>query len=40
VPLPEGLTDVALEARLFPDPGTKRGHRRLVEPDLSWLSFA
>jgi transposase len=32
-PLPEGLTDAGLEARLFPDAGTKRGHRRLVEPD-------
>ena len=36
-PLPEGLTDAALEARLFPDAGTKRGHRRLVEPD--WASI-
>jgi transposase len=36
-PLPDGLTDVALEARLFPDAGTKRGHRRLVEPD--WASI-
>jgi len=36
-PLPEELTDAALEARLFPDPVTKRGHRRLVEPD--WASI-
>ena len=36
-PLPDGLTDSALEARLFPDAGTKRGHRRLVEPD--WASI-
>src|SRR6516162_130932 len=32
-PLPEELTDVALEARLFPDAGTKQGRRRQVEPD-------
>jgi hypothetical protein len=36
-PLPDGLSDAALEARLFPDAGTKRGHRRLVEPD--WASI-
>jgi transposase len=36
-PLPDGLTDAALEARLFPDAGPKRGHRRLVEPD--WASI-
>ena len=36
-PLPDDMTDVALEARLFPDAGTKRGHRRLVEPD--WASI-
>ena len=36
-PLPDGLTDAALEARLFADAGTKRGHRRLVEPD--WASI-
>src|ERR1700681_2876858 len=35
-PLPEELTDAALEARLFPDAGTKQGHRRQVEPD--WAS--
>src|SRR5947209_18813470 len=27
-PLPEELTDAALEARLFADAGTKQGHRR------------
>jgi transposase-like protein len=32
-PLPDELTDAALEARLFPDAGTKQGHRRQVEPD-------
>jgi transposase len=36
-PLPEELTDAALEARLFPDAGTKQGHRRQVEPD--WTSI-
>jgi ABC-type uncharacterized transport system substrate-binding protein len=36
-PLPEELTDAALEARLFPDAGTKQGHRRQVEPD--WASI-
>jgi hypothetical protein len=36
-PLLDDMTDVALEARLFPDAGTKRGHRRLVEPD--WASI-
>jgi transposase-like protein len=35
-PLPEELTDTALEARLFPEAGTKQGHRRQVEPD--WAS--
>ena len=30
-PLPEELTDAALEARLFSDAGTKQGHRRQVE---------
>src|SRR6058998_2567436 len=35
-PLPEELTDAALEARLFADAGTKQGHRRQVEPD--WAS--
>jgi transposase len=36
-PLPEELTDAGLEARLFPDAGTKQGHRRQVEPD--WASI-
>src|SRR6476661_3385911 len=26
-PLPEEMTDAVLEARLFPDAGTKQGHR-------------
>ena len=36
-PLPEELTDAALEARLFADIGAKQGHRRQVEPD--WASI-
>jgi transposase len=36
-PLPDELTDAALEATLFPDAGTKQGHRRQVEPD--WASI-
>ena len=36
-PLPDELTDAALEARLFPEAGTKQGHRRQVEPD--WASI-
>jgi transposase len=36
-PLPEDLTDVALEAKLFAAAGTKQGHRRQVEPD--WASI-
>jgi transposase-like protein len=36
-PLPEELTEAALEARLFGEVGTKRGHRRQVEPD--WTSI-
>ncbi len=32
-PLPEEMTDAALEARLFADAGTKQGHRRQIEPD-------
>jgi transposase len=32
-PLPEPLTDVVLEAKLYPNTATKRGHRRHVEPD-------
>src|SRR5260370_27275562 len=31
--LSEELIDAALEARLFPDAGTKQGRRRQVEPD-------
>jgi transposase-like protein len=36
-PLPDELTDAALEARLFPDAGMKQGQRRQVEPD--WASI-
>jgi transposase len=36
-PLPEDMSDTALEARLFADAGTKRGHRRQMEPD--WASI-
>jgi len=32
-PLPDELTDAVLEARLFGEVGTKRGHRRQEEPD-------
>src|SRR5262245_9368489 len=32
-PLPQEITDAALEARLFALAGTKQGHRRQVEPD-------
>lgn len=32
-PLPDELTDAALEERLFATTGTKQGHRRQVEPD-------
>jgi transposase len=35
-PLPEGMTDTALEAKLFPEAGTREGRRRQVEPD--WAS--
>jgi len=31
-PLPEGLSDSELEARLYKNAGKKRGHRRCVEP--------
>ena len=31
-PLPDGMTDTVLEARLFPEAGTREGHRRQVEP--------
>jgi transposase len=36
-PLPEEMTDAALEAKLFAAAGTKQGHRRHVEPD--WASI-
>ena len=36
-PLPEQLTDADLEATLYPDNGTKRGHRRHVEPDWAMI---
>jgi transposase-like protein len=36
-PLPEELSDLALEAKLFAAAGTKQGHRRQVEPD--WASI-
>ena len=32
-PLPEEMTDAALETRLFAPAGTKQGHRRQAEPD-------
>jgi transposase len=32
-PLPAGLSDAALEAKLFTGVGTKQGHRRQMEPD-------
>jgi transposase len=32
-PLPEGVADGDLEARLYKNAGTKQGHRRQVEPD-------
>ncbi len=36
-PLPEDMTDTALEASLFGAAGTKQGHRRQIEPD--WASI-
>src|SRR5580700_7599312 len=36
-PLPEGLSDGDLEARLFAAAGTKQGHRRHPEPDWAEL---
>jgi transposase len=36
-PLPDDMADAALEARLFPEAGTKQGHRRQGEPD--WASI-
>jgi transposase len=35
-PLPDDLTDVELEERLYGAAGTKQGHRRLEEPD--WVA--
>jgi transposase len=35
-PLPEDMTDEALEAALYASRRSKRGHRRIVEPD--WAS--
>jgi hypothetical protein len=32
-PLPDDVTDTALEARLYKSAGTKQGYRRQVEPD-------
>jgi transposase len=32
-PLPDDVTDTALEARLYKNAGTKQGHRRQLEPD-------
>jgi len=32
-PVPQEMTDAALETRLFAAAGTKQGHRRLAEPD-------
>jgi len=36
-PLPDEMTDAALEARLFAAAGTKQGHRRRAEPD--WVAI-
>lgn len=36
-PLPEGLSDADLEARLYKNAGKKQGHRRCVEPDWAAL---
>jgi len=36
-PLPEEMTDAALEARLYADAGSKQGYRRQAEPD--WASI-
>jgi transposase-like protein len=36
-PLSEEITDAALEAKLFPETGSKQGHRRESEPD--WASI-
>jgi hypothetical protein len=34
--MPDDMTDAALEARLFPEAGTKQGQRRQAQPD--WAS--
>ena len=36
-PLPEGIGDAELEARLYKNAGKKQGHRRCVEPDWAVL---
>jgi transposase len=36
-PLGAEVADAVLEARLYANNGTKRGHRRLAEPDWSWV---
>src|SRR5262249_29033510 len=36
-PLPEEMTDAALEAKLFSEASTNQGHRRRVEPE--WASI-
>ena len=36
-PLPDDVTDGALEALLYKNAGTKQGHRRQVEPD--WVAI-
>ncbi|HTJ90076.1 MAG TPA: IS21 family transposase [Acidocella sp.] len=36
-PLGAEVTDAVLEAQLYANNGTKRGHRRLAEPDWSWV---
>ena len=36
-PLPEELTDAAIEAKLYGDAGGKQGYRRQIEPD--WASI-
>jgi transposase len=34
-PLPESMNDAALEAALYASPRSKRGHRRIEEPDVA-----
>lgn len=36
-PLPEEMTDEALEARLYANAATKQGHRRVAEPDWAYI---